>query len=70
MTTSTQPTWTPYDASACVEGFDGEDHDQDTIISAWQYLLDTGLCWKLQGWYGRTANQLIEEGFITPAVFH
>jgi hypothetical protein len=70
MTTSTQPTWTPYDASACVEGFDGEEHDQETIISAWQYLLDTGLCWKLQGWYGRTANQLIEEGYITPPVVH
>ncbi len=70
MTTSTQPTWTPYDASACVEGFDGEEHDQETVISAWQYLLDTGLCWKLQGWYGRTANQLIEEGYITPPVVH
>jgi hypothetical protein len=70
MTTSTQPTWTPYDTSACVEGFDGEEHDQETIISAWQYLLDTGLCWKLQGWYGRTANQLIEAGFITPSVVH
>ena len=70
MTTSTQINWTPYDASACVEGFDGEDHDQETIISAWQYLLDTGLCWRLQGWYGRTANQRIEEGFITPPVTH
>ena len=70
MTTSTQPTWTPYDASACVEGFDGEEHDQETIISAWQYLLDTGLCWKLQGWYGRTANELIEAGYITPPVVH
>jgi hypothetical protein len=53
-----------------VEGFDGEEHDQETIISAWQYLLDTGLCWKLQGWYGRTANELIEAGFITPPTTH
>jgi hypothetical protein len=70
MTTSTQPTWTPYDASACVESFDGEEHDQETIISAWQYLLDTGLVWQLQGWYGRAANELIEAGFITPPTTH
>ena len=70
MTTQTQITWTPYDASACVEGFDGEDHDQDTIISAWQYLLDTGLVWQLQGWYGRAANELIEAGYITPPSTH
>ncbi len=70
MTTSTQTTWTPYDASACVEGFDGEEHDQDTIISAWQYLLDTGLCWQLQGWYGRAANELIEAGYIIPPTTH
>ena len=63
MTTSIQ--WTPYDASACVEGFDGIEHDEETVISAWQYLIDTGLAWKLQGSYGRTAKYLIEEGIIT-----
>mgnify|MGYP003335277759 FL=1 len=66
---STQ-TWTPYDASACVEGFDGLDHDEDTILSAWQYLVDTGLAWSLQGWYGRTANQLINDGYITAPTTH
>ena len=55
-------TWTPYDASAAVEGFDGIEHNQDTIISAWQYLINTGLAWSLQGWYGRTAQALIDEG--------
>ena len=34
------------------------------VIEAWQYLLDTGLCWKLQGWFGRTAKALINEGII------
>ena len=66
---STQ-TWTPYDASACVEGFDGLEHDEDTILSAWQYLVDTGLAWSLQGWYGRTANQLINDGYITAPTTH
>jgi len=54
--------WTPYDACACVEGFDGEEHDQETQLSAWQFLITEGLAFKLQGWYGRTATQLIREG--------
>ena len=66
----TTQTWTPYDASACVEGFDGLEHDEDTILSAWQYLVDTGLAWSLQGWYGRTANQLINDGYITAPTTH
>jgi|TARA_R110002012_G_scaffold144818_3_gene303103 hypothetical protein len=29
-------------------------------IEAWQYLIDTGMAWKLQGWFGRQAHFLIE----------
>ena len=29
---------------------------------AWQYLINTGVCWELQGWFGRTAARLIEDG--------
>lgn len=29
-------------------------------------LIKSGLVWKLQGSYGRTANDLIRSGFITP----
>ena len=42
----------------------------DLILSAWQYLVDTGLAWRLQGWYGRTANQLINDGYITAPTTH
>lgn len=62
MTKSQEIKWTQYDACACVEGFDGQDHTDDEIISAWQYLIDTGICWSLQGWYGRTAAALIDSG--------
>ena len=54
---------TPYLATAIAEGFcEGEDATKEQQIEAWQYLIDTGLCWKLQGWFGRTAQALIESG--------
>lgn len=39
--------------------------DKEEYLSAWQYLIDTGLAWRLQGWFGRTAIQLIENGHCT-----
>ena len=33
---------------------------------AWQTLIDSGLCWKLQGWFGRTAQHLLETGICRP----
>ena len=42
---------------------EGEDHaDEETQIAAWQMLIDTGTCWKLQGYFGRTASHLIDIG--------
>ena len=35
-------------------------------IESWQYLIDTGLAWSLQGSFGRQAMRLIEEGYCTP----
>lgn len=29
-------------------------------LKAWQHLIDTGICWQLQGWFGRQAQFLIE----------
>ena len=54
---------TPYEATGLAEGFI-EAESEDQIIEAWQYLLDTGLCWQLQGWFGRTATDLINQGII------
>jgi len=51
-----------YDACAAIEGFDGEDHDEDEIIEAFQFLIDSGDAWTLQGFYGRTAHNLIQQG--------
>jgi hypothetical protein len=36
-------------------------------LAAWQQLVNTGLAWTLQGFFGRTAQHLIDEGYINPA---
>ena len=38
----------------------------ERYYAAWQHLVDTGLAWKLQGFFGRTATFLIEQGHIRP----
>ena len=38
--------------------------DDDDMIEAWQYLHSTGLAYKLQGWFGRTAQELLKSGII------
>ena len=37
--------------------------DETEYIAAWQQLIDTGLAWNLQGWFGRTAKYMIEQGY-------
>ena len=50
-----------YNAVGIAEGFIKCD-DEKKIIEAWQYLIDTGLAFKLQGWFSRIAIDLIEQG--------
>lgn len=54
-----------YLAVSIIEGFSGEDHTEETILEAWQALIDSGLVWRLQGFYGRTARYLIDNGVCT-----
>lgn len=56
-----------YTACSIAEGFCGYEPTIEEQRVAWQYLVDTGAAWKLQGWYGRCATALLEAGEILPA---
>lgn len=49
-----------FQAIAIAEG--SEEADEDTNIEAWQFLIDQGVVWQLQGSFGRTAMDLIRDG--------
>ena len=53
-----------YRATGLAEGWIPTD-DEDEIIEAWQHLHDTGLAYQLQDWFGRTAQDLLNNGIIT-----
>lgn len=48
-------------AEGCIEA------ETETVIEAWQYLIDTGLAWRLQGSFCRGAMAMIEAGHCQEA---
>ena len=52
-----------FDAVMIAEGVDPASEEEQ--IEAWQHLIDSGLAWSLQGWFGRNASSLIEQGICT-----
>ena len=59
-------TMTPYLATAIAEGFcEGEGASMKDQLRAWAFLIKTGQCWSLQGWFGRNAQALIDNGTIS-----
>ena len=51
-----------YLATGLAEGF--EQGTEQEVVAAWQYLHNTGLAYQLQGWFGRTAQELIKKEII------
>lgn len=54
-----------YAAVAIAEGFDDQEHTEAETIEAWQYLIDCGAAWTLQGFFGRQAAALIDAGICS-----
>lgn len=43
--------------------FENGELDHDGIVELFQQLINNGTVWNLQGTYGRTAMQLVREGY-------
>ena len=52
---------TNLEATMIAEGVQEPESDEQ-YIQAWQHLIDTGLAWQLQGFFGRTASTMIQNG--------
>ena len=52
---------TNLEATMIAEG-EQEPESDEQYIQAWQHLIDTGLAWTLQGFFGRTASAMIQNG--------
>lgn len=52
-----------YQAVGIAEGFE-EASCREEELEAWQYLHDTGIAYNLQGWFGRRAHELLDQGLI------
>ena len=50
------------DAIMLIENGDPETTTWEDVIEAFQVLIDDGIIWQLQGWYGREAAYLIRSG--------
>ena len=46
--------------------FEQGEMDEARAIEFLQRLIDTGLAWQLQGFYGRTCMRAIEAGYCNP----
>ena len=46
-------------------GWEDGQLSEDETVDLFQNLVNSGLAWILQGAYGRTARQLIDEGKVT-----
>ncbi len=44
--------------------FEEGEMEYDEVVSFFQELVNTGLVWNLQGFYGRTAVELIQTGAV------
>ena len=54
-----------FDYVGAIMEYEAGQLDDDATRELFQYLVDTGLAWSLQGAYGRQAQRMIEAGEIS-----
>lgn len=53
-----------FDLVSSIQDYESGSLDEDGTIELFQYLVDTGLAWTLQGSYGRQAERMLDAGLI------
>ena len=53
-----------YDSVGAIMAYEQGDLDEEGVIALFQHLVDTGLAWRLQGHYGRSAKAMLDAGVI------
>jgi len=52
-----------------IMAFENGEMDEDETAVFFQHMIDSGVVWQLQGFYGRTAMRLVEAGLcVLPEV--
>lgn len=54
-----------YDVTRAIIDYENGESDAEDTRTLFQHLVNSGLAWRLQGHYGRTAKALIETGEIS-----
>jgi hypothetical protein len=55
-----------YDLTGQIIAYENGELDEDATTELVQRLVDTGLAWQLQGFYGRLAAAYLDAGLVTP----
>ena len=55
-----------YNATMIAEGAMDETSEM-SYVQAWQHLVNTGVVWELQGFFGRAAHHMLSDGTLRPA---
>lgn len=53
-----------YDVTSAIIDYESGLLDWEGTVALFQYLVDTGMAWQLQGSYGRAAQALINAGEV------